>query len=471
MKKLIHSLSAKVILVLLFIAAIFMLVFVSNVAALEAIADWNTTISQNVDDIHVAIENEDVEALAKGWETIAYSLEHSAIKINGTITFDNLFIIGLALALASTFVTMSKVVINPIKQLNTSVNEVTTSIEKGSGDLSVRMSVRNKDEIGQLASAINKLLETMGNVIDMTKENTVAVEEGTTVIVGKVEEAQKKITNISAISQDLSASVEETTATLEQLATGSEDILNKVKTVAKRTEVGTEDTRAIRDRAIILQNDTNVSKTATEEQLSKIATQLKAAMERSKSIEQINQLTGEILSISSQTNLLALNASIEAARAGEAGRGFAVVAEEIRKLAESSKDTANRIQELNELVTEAVETLSDSAGEMLNVMDTTVTGDYNKFLGVAEQYKEDATSMYENLTEIAGYTKIIEDTLHAMTEGFSDISDAMEDSAHGITEVATDTSEFTGLIYDVRNTVISNAGSVRKLHDNVLMFK
>lgn len=111
---------------------------------------------------------------------------------------------------------------------------------------------------------------------------------------------------------------------------------------------------------------------------------LQASMENSKKVTRINDLTNDILEISSQTNLLALNASIEAARAGEAGKGFAVVAEEIRILADNSRETTNSIQEISKMVTGAVEGLADNAEEMMRYVNETILGDYDSMSENAE---------------------------------------------------------------------------------------
>ena len=122
----------------------------------------------------------------------------------------------------------------------------------------------------------------------------------------------------------------------------------------------------IRNKAQSFRTEAVNSKKNTVGMMTSNSELLEVAIENSRSVEKINSLTSEILSISSQTNLLALNASIEAARAGDAGKGFSVVADEIRVLADNSRDTANNIQHISVAVTQAVEELARDANEMLN---------------------------------------------------------------------------------------------------------
>ena len=111
-----------------------------------------------------------------------------------------------------------------------------------------------------------------------------------------------------------------------------------------------------------------------------ITEEMKEALEESRSVEKVTQLTDDILSISGQTNLLALNASIEAARAGESGRGFAVVADEIRQLADSSREAANNIQNINEQVMKAVRGLVRSSEQIISYINESILPDYESFV-------------------------------------------------------------------------------------------
>ena len=198
---------------------------------------------------------------------------------------------------------------------------------------------------------------------------------------------------------------------------------------------------------------------------------LEAAVENSRSVDKINELTNEILGISSQTNLLALNASIEAARAGEAGRGFAVVADEIRNLAERSKETANNIQQISALVTDAVEELAQNANGMLEFIDGTVLADYEKLVDVANQYYDDADKLDSMMDVIDNKSGELEENITNINEGIDGINTAVEESAQGVTMVADNTSQLVDMLGNIRLDAENNKEISDELSNEVSMFK
>lgn len=198
---------------------------------------------------------------------------------------------------------------------------------------------------------------------------------------------------------------------------------------------------------------------------------LQQAIENCQSVEKINELTGEILNISSQTNLLALNASIEAARAGEAGKGFAVVADEIRVLADNSRDTANNIQEISATVTQAVTELAKNSNDMIHFIDDTVLTDYDKFVDIANQYHTDADNMDDILRDFYNNAQELASTMSQMTEGIDGINIAVDESAQGVTVAAQSTSQLVEALSAIKSEADTNQEISRQLQGEVKRFK
>ena len=153
------------------------------------------------------------------------------------------------------------------------------------------------------------------------------------------------------------------------------------------------------------------NKQNTTKVIENIQSALEVAVEESKSVSKIQELTQGILDIASQTNLLALNASIEAAIAGEAGKGFAVVADEIRNLADNSQQAASGIQEISVLVINAVSKLVDNANEMLRFMETNVIKDYDSFVEIMNQYQIDTNELNQLIAQFASEASELVETM------------------------------------------------------------
>jgi len=182
-------------------------------------------------------------------------------------------------------------------------------------------------------------------------------------------------------------------------------------------------------------------------------------------------MTNEILSISEQTTLLSLNASIEAARAGEAGKGFAVVANEIRSLADNSNNTANKIQEINAMVTKAVNELSANAHSMIDFVNTDVMRDYDMLADTVDQYNTDANSFDEILSGFYNNTVRLSETITEMAESLNQITVTIEESSHTIGNVATNSAGLVESMGRISETTEKNSTISNNLQAKVQTFK
>ena len=209
-------------------------------------------------------------------------------------------------------------------------------------------------------------------------------------------------------------------------------------------------------RAKELEQAAQRNKESTSEIIGGIITSLEEAIEESKSVSKVNDLTDEILNVSSQTNLLALNASIEAARAGEAGKGFAVVADEIRTLADSTRQTAGNIQEINLMVVRAVDALVENSHAIVNYVNDTILPDYQKFVETGKQYRDDASYVNNTMNVFEDRTNHLMQIMQEISEAVSGITTAIEESALGVTNATENTSTLVSNIEIVNQEMGTN---------------
>lgn len=400
-----------------------------------------------------------------------YAMRHSEIKINGTVTFNYILMGVFILIAAVTTVNVSRTVVKPAKVSGASLKDITGKIDAREGDLTERIPVHTRDEIGQMAAGINHFMEQLQGIIRKLKEESGNMERSVESVMSQVMDSNENVSNVSAAMEQMAASMEEISATLGQLATGSNDVLGEIQQMDSRVKEGVDLVQNIKEHATTMYRRTVEGKENTNSTIEEIRGSLRKALDDSRSVQQINEMTKEILAITSQTNLLSLNASIEAARVGEAGKGFAVVAGEIRELADSSAQTANNIQNISDIVTEAVERLARNAGEILEFIDKNVMKDYDDFVEVVEQYEKDADSVNEILSVFAVNTEDIHQTMEAMNSGISDISTVVEDNANGVTSVADNIVTLAAAIGEIQQETTGNQAISRRLHDEVSRFK
>ncbi len=433
----------------------------------EASANANNGASKNIE-VLTAAETAFMDMVKTSSDSL---IETRRATVDSYAAISNaMFFIYLGVA-AIIVLVINKSIANPAKNASGHLNKIIENIENNEGDLTERIEIKTKDEVGQLVTGVNNFIAQLQGIMVKIRDESTHMNELVGNITSGINDSNESAASISATMEELSASMEEVAATLDEIVTGSQDVLSSANDMSDMAEEGKEYVGGIKDRAINVRSEAETSKATTTQLMSGIRDMLEVAIENSRSVEQINALTNDILSISSQTNLLALNASIEAARAGEAGRGFAVVADEIRDLAERSKDTANNIQEISGMVTGAVEDLAKNANDMISFIDETVLGDYDKFVGMANTYHEDADHMDEILQNFYSSAERLRNTMAQMAQGIDGINIAVDESAQGVTLAAQSTGALVESLTSIKGEADINLDISQSLQGEVSRFK
>lgn len=451
--------------------------FLTQFGVLEKYVDTNQTVNasklanNNLVDVCNSLEsalddmtNSEVEVTDHAMRQM-HALAAFA-KTTGGVCF--VFAIG---ALIVAFLISTRKVVNPIVKTNKELKEISALINDNNGDLTKRVNVKSSDEIGQLAQGINQFLDILQNTIGKIVEGSKNLDNMINSVGENVTVSNDNAQDVSSAMEELSATMQEIAATIQTVNDNTESVGKNVVDIADKTGQINNYSQDMRERADSLAKSADENKRTTDEMLGNIVGTLKKAIEDSKSVERVNELTGEILNISSQTNLLALNASIEAARAGEAGKGFAVVADEIRQLADSSRDTANNIQAINEHVTSAVYQLIDNSNKIIKYIEETILADYDSFVQAGAQYNEDACYISETMQEFAEKTEKLKELMKNTVESIEGISSGVEQSANAVTSSAVSTSQLVEQMNSIDKEMSESRNTVGELKAQTDVFK
>ena len=369
--------------------------------------------------------------------------KYSSARVRG------MFIIMLILVLL--FVTLYGVFMLVIRKLNVATKEIKgiiKGIDDRQGDLTRRITILSNDEVADLGNGINTFMEKLQNIMKLIIINSQKLEA----VVGEVQQnlhtSNDSAADLSAVTEELSATMQEIGESASVINQNAEAVLEKVVEIAGKSGEINEYSKGMKESADKLEADARTNMERTNLKVNEILNVLNQAIEDSRSVEQVNGLTNDILNISSQTNLLALNASIEAARAGEAGRGFAVVAEQIRQLADSSRETANHIQQINGIVTNAVHNLSDNADNLVSYMKESILPEFAAFVEGGAQYRENATYIEGGMNEFTEKTDALKNEVDSIADSISSITHAIEEGAKGVNGAAQSTQT---LVADMDN--------------------
>lgn len=425
----------------------------------DVMQGWSTSIGDNMDAL-----------ISRNDELVKENIQDQDDLYNRNLAISMVFIAIAVVAFGGVIVVVVKTVVKPLQKQTKELSAIIDEIEAGHGDLTRRVTVKSNDEIGKSGQGINHFIETLQNIMSKIITNSNVLDGVVGNVASSVASSSDSANDISAIMQELSATMEEVSATTNTVSQHTESAEQKVQAVADQTTVMTQYAQEMKVRATEMERKATENMNNTNDMIGEITNEMNVALENSKSVEKVEQLTDDILSISSQTNLLALNASIEAARAGEAGKGFAVVADEIRQLADSSRETANNIQTINEQVIEAVHGLVQASEKIITYINENILPDYQLFVQNGQQYNADATHIDATMAEYSENAQDILDNMKDITEAIEGISRAVEESANGVTDAAVNVDSLVQSMSTVNGQMEENSTVARNLKEESAAF-
>lgn len=395
----------------------------------------NGKISKSADAIESDIEsikkivNQDANAQRQKL-TSAY---HSSI---GTSIVTILISIA---ALFSAMVAVLRWVIYPLANTNREMNEIISGIDNQQGDLTRRVTITNNKEVASVGGGINAFMAKLQEIFRMISSNSRDLEGVVNEVRESVQTSNGSVSDLSALTEELSATMQDISDNASRINENTESVAGEVKSIAEKTIEINQYTKEMKEHAEAMEHAARENMDTTGAKVNDIVSVLSQAIEDSNSVNQVDNLTNDILNIASQTNLLALNASIEAARAGDAGKGFAVVASEISQLAAASQEAANNIQSINAIVITAVHNLADNANGLVEYMNEKILPEFQKFVESGGAYHDKATFIESVMADFEAKTDSLQNSMDEIANSVNTISHAIEEGVSGVVSAADST--------------------------------
>ncbi len=393
-----------------------------------AIADYADAMQKSIDNM-----TENMQMYAQE------SKEQQNDTYMQALTLGVVFVVISVAALLFTLLSVFQLVIRPLGKTRNEINGIISDIDRREGDLNRRVTIFSNREIAEVGSGINVFMEKLQDIFKVITDNSQKMEKLVNEVRDSVLTSNGSVSDLSAVTEELSAAMAEMSDSASVINTNADAVKKEVDAMAAQTMEIRQYTTEMKDHADSMESAAHANMESTERKVNEILGVLEQSIEESMSVNQVNNLTNDILNIASQTNLLSLNASIEAARAGEAGRGFAVVASEISQLATASQSAANRIQSINSGVIHAVNHLVENANGLVEYMNASILPEFKNFVTGGSEYRSKANYIENVMCDFSARMDGLQGTIGEIADSIGLITNAIEDGVGGVSNAADST--------------------------------
>lgn len=383
-----------------------------------------------------------IDVMSEDMQTQAQDAKNQQIAVyQQALVLSAIFVIVSIVALIVTLLSVFQMVIRPLGKTQKEIDNIISDIDRREGDLTRRVTIFQNREIAGVGNGFNVFVEKLQDIFKIITANSIKMEEVVSEVRDSVLTSNHSVSDLSALTEQLSATMEGMSSSAMVVSANAEAVKKEVNVMVERTNDIMNYTMEMKGHADGMEDAARHNMETTEQKIRQIVDALEQAINESASVNQVNSLTDDILKIANQTNLLSLNASIEAARAGEAGKGFAVVASEISQLATASQNAANRIQNINGIVVQAVSNLAENANDLLAYMKESIMLEFQNFVDSGTEYKEKANHIECSMTEFTGQMDSLRNAMEEIADAVNSIAQAIDEGVNGVSSAADSTQK------------------------------
>lgn len=353
-----------------------------------------------------------------------------------------LFSILLALVL-------SIITSNPIQKPIVFIDQNMQDLAEAGADLTRTIPVQTNDELGKLAGSFNRFMEHLRDIIMNINSKSGTMVESSNQLKSEAQRVMRTAQQSSEATGHIAASMEELSAVADEIHNTTGQIAATMDQSYDHAKNNMETAAAVQKRAAQVERGASNAARQTQDLYRDIQDQLKEAMAGAEVVKEIATLAEDIGAIADQTNLLALNAAIEAARAGEQGKGFAVVAEEVRKLADDSSHTVNKMQTLTGQVDQSMNDLLKTSQQMLEFINGKVMSDYQYMENVGKHYRDDSDLIVSLTEQIASDSDKVKGAMVTINRSIEALALTIAESNTNLQGIAQDSEATARAAVDI----------------------